>query len=355
MNAFRFHDPLWLLLLIPLAGFIWWKVRANPAAIVYSSVSILQGLPTTWAQRLRRRLPWLWRLALTLMIFALARPQLGREEVRLQTDGLAIMMCIDRSGSMRALDFPLDGKRVDRLEVVKRVFRDFVVGKDGFSGRREDLVGLVAFGGFAESKCPPTLDHDTLLKILDTVKIPEPIVDSRGNLINESLLQEEQATAIGDAIGVAVDRLKDLKIKSKIILLLSDGESNAGVLTTEDASEAAKAYGIKIYCIGVGTNGLAPFKTTDIFGRQVLQNQPVRLDEAALQAIASTTQGKYFNAADTSALKQVYAEIDQLEKTETEGKIFMDYRDMFQWLMLPAFTCIMLHVLISSTRFRAIP
>jgi Ca-activated chloride channel family protein len=174
-------------------------------------------------------------------------------------------------------------------------------------------------------------------------------------VINEALLQEEQATAIGDAIGVAVQRLKDLKIKSKIIVLLSDGESNAGVLSPDEASQAAAAFGIKIYCIGVGTNGMAPFKTTDVFGRQVLQNQPVRLDETALKAIASKTQGKYFNAADTEALKNVYAEIDQLEKTKTEGKIYTDYRDVFQWLMFPGLACILLQVVLSSTRFRAIP
>jgi Ca-activated chloride channel homolog len=355
MNAFRFHDPLFFLLLIPLVGIIWWKRRSGTPAVVYSSTRLLEGLPKSWAQRVRPLLPWLWRMGMILLIIAMARPQLGQEEVRLHTDGLAIMMCIDRSGSMRALDFPLEGKRVDRLEVVKRVFRDFVAGKDGFAGRVDDLVGLVAFGGFAESKCPPTLDHDTLLKILDTVKIPEPILDSRGNIINELLLREEQATAIGDAIGVAVDRLKDLQIKSKIIVLLSDGESNAGVLSTEEATEAALAYGIKIYCIGVGTNGLAPFKATDMFGRQVIQNQQVRLDEESMKKIASKTEGRYFNATDTEALKEVYAEIDKLEKTKTEGKIYTDYRDVFQWLMLPGLAFILLQLILTSTRFRTIP
>lgn len=355
MNAFRLHDPLWLLLLIPWAVLLWWQARLTAVAVVYSSISLLAGMPKTWAQQLKRFLPWLWRLGVLLMIFGLTRPQLGHEEVRLRTDGLAIMMCIDRSGSMRALDFPLDGQQVDRLEVVKRVFRDFVVGKAGFAGRVDDLIGLVAFGGFAESKCPPTLDHDTLLKILDTVKIPEPILDSNGNVINETLLQEEQATAIGDAIGVAVERLKDLNINSKIIVLLSDGENNAGVLGPEEATQAAAAYGIKIYCIGVGTNGMAPFKTTDMFGRTVLQRQPVRLDEAALKSIASQTNGKYFNAADTEALKEVYTEIDQLEKTQTEGKIYTDYRDIFQWFMVPGLACVLLQFVLSSTRFRTIP
>lgn len=356
MSAFRFHDPIWLILLVPVLLLVWKEQRKSKRyAIGYSNVDILKKVPVTWAQRFKPWVAWLWALGMTSLVIGIARPQLGREELRLNTEGIAIMMCIDRSGSMDAMDFEFEGKRVNRLEVVKRVFRDFVLGKSGFSGRLDDLVGLVAFGGFAESKCPPTLDHQTLAKILETVKIPQPILDSRGRIMNESLLAEEQATAIGDALGSAVDRLKDLKIKSKIIVLLSDGESNAGVLSTDEGIEAAKAYGIKIYCIGVGTNGVAPFLVTDVDGRQFLRNQMVKLDETALKNIATSTGGSYFSAADTQALKDVYEQINQLEKTETEGKVYTDYRDLFQYFLLPGLGLLLLELLLISTRFCSIP
>lgn len=356
MTAFRFEDPLFFLLLIPLTAMFAWSLRKkSPIAITYSSVGLLNGLPRTWAQRTRNLLPWLWRLAVVLCVVAIARPQLGHEEIRINSEGIAIMMCIDRSGSMNAMDFEFNGRRTNRLEVVKRVFRDFVSGTSGFNGRADDLVGLVAFGGFAESKCPPTLDHETLVKILDTVKIPEPIMDSRGRIINEELLREEQATAIGDALGTAVDRLKDLKIKSKIILLLSDGESNAGVLNPEEGAQAAESFGIKVYCIGVGSNGLAPFLVTDSLGRQYLENQQVRIDEESLRAIATKTGGKYFNAKDTQALKVVYEEIDKLEKTMSEGKVYTNYRDLYQFFLLPAAALVLLEIVLTATRFRSIP
>jgi Ca-activated chloride channel family protein len=292
---------------------------------------------------------------MVMLVVALARPQLGRDEFRIRTEGIAIAMCLDRSGSMRALDFPVEGRNVNRLEAVKKVFRDFVSGSGSFSGRQDDLIGLVAFGGFAESKCPPTLDHGTLLEILETVKLPEPILDQRGKVINERLLQEEQATAIGDALTVAVDRLKDLKTKSKVIVLLSDGESNAGVVQPLDAAEVATTFGIKIYAIGVGSTGMAPFPAVDPFGREVLQSQMVRLDEDALRAIAEKSNGKYFNAQDTNALRDVYAQIDQLEKTETEGRVYTEYREIYQWLMIPGLVAVLMELVLMATRFRSIP
>ncbi len=356
MSEFRLHDPLWLLLIIPLCVATWYEQqRRRNESVLFSDVSLLRGLPVTFAQRFKRVLDWLRVVGILLVIIALARPQQGSEEFRVRTEGIAIEMCIDRSGSMQALDFPIDGKRVNRLEAVKKVFREFVIGEAGFNGRPDDLIGLVAFGGYADSKCPPTLDHGTLIEVLETVKIPEPIVDKEGRVINERLLQEEQATAIGDAIAVAVDRLKDLKIKSKVIVLLSDGENTAGVVTPEEAAETAAAFGIRIYAIGVGTTGIAPFPAIDMFGRTVLQSQPVTLDEVALKALAGKTQGRYFNAQNTEGLAQVYAEIDRLEKTNTEGNLYTEYREIFQWLMIPGFVCILVEVALMSTRFRTLP
>ncbi len=356
MNAFRFHEPLSLLLLIPVLAIGFWSVRRDRrTAVMYSSVALLRDLPITMAQRFHRLLPWLRVTGMLLIVFAVARPQYGRKEFRVRTEGIAIEMCIDRSGSMQAMDFPVEGERVSRLDAVKHVFQQFVAGEGEFDGRPDDVIGLVAFGGFADAKCPPTLDHGTLLEILDTVKIPEPIYDRQGHIINERLLQEEQATAIGDAIAVAVDRLKEVKAKSKVIVLLSDGENTAGVNSPMDAAAAAKAFDIRIYAIGVGSNGMAPFPSTDLFGRHVLRPQHVRLDEATLKELAHKTNGRYFNAQDTQALAEVYAEIDQLEKTETEGLMYTDYREYFQTLLLPGIVCVLLELVLSATRFRTLP
>ena len=356
MNSFRFQDPIWLLLLIPVVGFgLLAMRRGRRSAVLYSNVELLKGLPVTFAQRSKRLLPWLKIGGMTLIVLALARPQSGREEFRVRTEGIAIEMCIDRSGSMRALDFPVEGERVNRLAAVKQVFRQFVAGEGDFDGRPDDLIGLVVFGGFADAKCPPTLDHGALLDILDTVEIPEPVVDKQGRIINERLWQEEQQTAIGDAIAVGVDRLKDLKSKSRVIVLLSDGESTAGVVQPEEAAAAAAEFGIRIYSIGVGTTGMAPYPTTDAFGRTVLRAQPVRLDEETLKMLSQKTGGRYFNAQDTEALTEVYAEIDRLEKTETEGRLYTEYREIFQSLMLPGLACVVLQTMLTATRFRGLP
>ena len=354
--TFRFQDPLAMLLLVPLmACGLWAFRRQRQRAVLYSNVELLRELPVTFAQRCRRLLPWLRLIGMGLIVVAVARPQYGREEFRVRTEGIAIEMCIDRSGSMQALDFSVGGDRLNRLEAVKRVFRTFVVGEGPFAGRPDDLIGLVAFGGFADALCPPTLDHGALLEVLDSVQIPEPVMDRRGRIINEALLQEEQSTAIGDAIAVAVDRLKDLRTKSRVIVLLSDGESNAGVVTPAQAAEAAAAFGIRIYAIGVGSTGKAPFPMTDRFGRRVLRPQMVRLDEDTLKGLADKTGGRYFNARDTQSLAEVYAEIDQLEKTQTEGRLFTEYREIFQSWMLPGVACVLLEIALSTTRFRSLP
>ena len=356
MTGIRLQDPLWLLLLVPLlvVGVLTLR-RARRTAVLYSNVDILKALPKTFALRVKRLLPWMKILGLALVVVALARPQHGREEFRIRAQGIAIQMCIDRSGSMLAQDFPVEQKRVNRLEAVKKVFRDFVTGGGNFDGRPDDLIGLVVFGGYADAKCPQTLDHGALLEVLKTVKIAEPIRDRQGRIINDGLWQEEQATAIGDAVALAVDRLKDVKAKSKVVILLSDGESNAGVVEPAEAADAEKHFGVKVYTIGVGTTGMAPFPTVDFFGRERLEARPVRLDEETLKMLAEWTGGRYFNAQDTETLAQVYAEIDKLERTETEVRLYTEYRELFQYLMLPGLACIVLELLLGATRFRSLP
>jgi len=292
---------------------------------------------------------------LVLVVVALARPQAGLSEFRIQTEGIAIVMCLDRSGSMEALDFELNNERVNRLTIVKQVFRDFVVGKDALRGRPDDLIGLVTFGGFAEGKAPLTFDHGALLEVLDSVEIPQPIYDSEGNILNERFLQEERATAIGDALALAVDRLKASNAKSKVIILLSDGENTAGIVDPAMAAETAKTFGIKVYAIGIGTTGRVPFPVVDQYGRRAYVAQMVRLDETTLKMIADVTGGRYFSAQDTETLKNVYSEIDKLEKSVSEGTMYSEYRELFRWWLLPGLALIVTETVLRSTRFRSWP
>lgn len=355
MSGFRFDSPFWLLLLLPLAAGFWWSERVRKRrAVLYSSALLVRDLPVTPAQRIYRRLPWLWLAGAVGVVLALARPQQGHEEFRVRAEGIAIQMCIDRSGSMQALDFELEDRRVNRLVVVKKVFKDFVAGAEGLPGRPDDRIGLIAFGGFAEALCPATLDHTALLHILETVQIPAPIRDARGRIVNERLLEEEMATAIGDALTLGLERLRNDPAKSRILILLSDGENTAGVVPPEQAAEAARVLGVKVYTIGVGTTGRVPFPATDESGRTVMTTQMVRLDEATLQKIAETTGGKYFRASDTESLVKVYAEIDALEKTATEGRLFTEYRELYPWALWPATALLLIECLLTATRFRTL-
>lgn len=356
MTTFRFESPWLLLLFVPIWGMtVWSQLRRRSPTILFSNIGLLQGLPTTPALWFKPLVPYLRTVGLSLVVFALARPQQGTEEFRVRTEGIAIEMCIDKSGSMQALDFDIAGERVNRLEAVKKVFHDFVAGDGELNGRSDDKIGLIAFGGFADALCPLTLDHPALLSILETVKIPALIHDHRGRPINESLVKEEMSTAIGDALVLAIDRLKGIDAKSKVVILLSDGENNAGTATPDEAAEAAKALGIKIYSIGIGSTGLAPFPGKDLFGRPGVQRQPVRLDEAVLRKISETTGGAYFNAKDSQALHDVYDQINKLEKSTSEGKIYTHYRELFGWPLLPGMALVALETLLSLTRFRSLP
>ena len=355
MLSFRFQDPWWLLLLIPLAliGYLIYR-RQKSTAIVYSDTTILATMPVTMAMRLKQFVPWVLYGGMILAIIALARPQQGLEQFRQRSEGIAMEMCIDRSGSMETEDFTLDGKEVNRLTAVKDVFKDFVQGDDkiGLQGRPNDLIGLIAFGGFADAKCPLTLDHDALVTVLDSVKLPKPILDSSGRPIAQGMYQEESSTAIGDALILAVDRLKHSDAKSKVIILLSDGASNTGIVTPPEAAEAAKAYGIKVYTIGIGDPNATRTVQT-MFGP--VRGPAAEMDEATLKMIASETSGKYFLAKNTGALEKVYAEIDKLEKSKNEGRVYKEYAELYHYFLLPGLCLIALQVVLTSTRFRSLP
>jgi Ca-activated chloride channel family protein len=358
VNAFRFYSWPWLILAPAALAALWWRARPQrrPAAL-FSSVTDLKGLPVTLAQRVRGSLPYFYGLSLCLLITALARPQAGRAESRITGQGIAIEMVLDTSGSMEALDFQLGGRDVSRLEAVKHVIQEFVLGSRAsrLAGRLDDLVGLVAFGGFADSKCPLTLDHGALIDIVGGLEIPRPIRDSQGQVINAQALQEELATAIGDGVAVAVDRLRGSKAKSKVIILLTDGDCNAGVVDPREAARIAAESGIRLYTIGIGRSGVVPVPREDEFGNRVLVPAQFRIDEELLREMAQTGHGRYFHASDSEGLARVYAEIDALEKTGFEETKYAEYRELFPWFAAPGFALILLVGALGETRFRSLP
>ncbi len=352
-----FHSPGYLLLLLLLPPLAWRMFAPRQrSAIRFSSLQIAQQLTPT----LRQRLSWLptalTLTAIAVIIVALARPREGRDQTVAESEGIAIEMVVDRSGSMQAMDFQISGRPVDRLTAIKQVASDFVIGDQTqkLEGRFSDLVGLITFAGYADGQTPPTLDHAFLISQLNGTRI----VSNRG----------EDGTAIGDAISLAVEKLAGLdageqeKIQSKVIILLTDGENNAGQLEPVQAAELAATMGVKVYTIGIGTKGHAPFPVTDPFGRKTVQMMQVNIDEATLTKVADVTGGKYFRATDTDSLAKIYAEIDQLEKTKVEAKHYVDYRELavqaytggvsLPPLLLIAFVLLMTRWLLQQTWLR---
>jgi Ca-activated chloride channel family protein len=358
MDSFRFYSPLWLIVTPLACGALWWRLRPRrrPAAL-FSSVTDFRDLPQTLAQRMRRTMPYLYGLGLCLLVAGLARPQSGRTESRITGEGIAIEIVLDISGSMEALDFKLDGKEVGRLTAVKRVIQDFVLGSRELklTGRKDDLVGLVAFGGFADSKCPLTLDHGALVDIVSGLEVPKPIHDRRGQVINADTLKEELATAIGDGVAVGVDRLRGAKARSKVLVLLTDGDNNAGVVDPREAAKIAAESGIRVYTIGIGRNGIVPIPQSDEFGNRFLAQAQFRIDEELLREMAQTASGKYFHASDTAGLSQVYEEIDKLEKSEFKETKYSEYLELFHWCAGSGFAFILIVGVLMETRFRSLP
>ncbi len=352
-----------LLLLVP----IWWRWlgRKPHAAVRFSSITWLQEQGRSWRIKTRHLLPVLRTVTVGLLVVCLARPQQPNQETRIFSQGIAIQMLVDRSSSMRAMDFHIEGRRVDRLAAVKKVFKEFVLGADDLAGRPDDLIGMITFAGYADSRCPLTLDHAFLVETLDQTGIVSP---EEG--------RDEDGTAIGDAIALAVERLRDLerrrqvtptrKIKSKIMILLTDGENNRGDFSPQKAAELAAAFGIKIYTIGAGTTGIAPMPVRDAFGAVHMQPTRVSIDEATLKQVASITDGRYWRATDTESLREIYAEINELEKTETEEKRYFQYAELateavrIRGLRIPPLLAIVgaalaLEIIMANTRLRKVP
>ena len=288
MFQLSFAQPLWLLLLLLIIPAVYLNRRNRPS-LHFPAGSWLKKLPSSPGKHLRHTGLILRLGAFALLVLAMARPQYGHSVSRQKSEALDIMLVVDTSRSMLAMDFKSGGKRQNRLDVSKLVLREFI------GNRTDDRLGLTIFGTQAFAWVPMTLDHDVLLRYLD---------EAETGMAGDS-------TAIGDALGVAVNRLKDLKSNSKIIILLTDGANQAGSLDPLDAARAAQALGVRIYTIGVGSNKPVPFPTE--FGYRDVRFE---LDEGLLKEVASITRGRYFRANNTETLSEVYKTIDKLEKTE---------------------------------------
>ncbi|MDQ1271828.1 MAG: Ca-activated chloride channel [Planctomycetota bacterium] len=329
-----FHDPLALILIgiIPPLIYFYFR-RRETSQVIFPSLHALKKLKPSFFQRYRYVLIILRSTAIALFVIALARPQHGNEQTKVKTEGIDIVLAVDVSGSMLAEDFEIGGRRHNRLYVIKQVVKDFI------QKRTNDRLGLVVFAGRAYTQCPMTLDYGMLLQLLEKVEIG----------------MVEDGTAIGSGIGSSVDRLKNTKAKSKVVILLTDGRNNSGEIDPFTAAEIAKTLGIKVYTIGAGTKGLAPFPAIDLFGNTVMRQVKIDIDDDALREIAKITDGKYYRATDTESLKEIYRQIDKLEKTESEVTQYTEYSELFHYFLLPAFGLLLFELGLKKTKFRKIP
>ncbi len=352
----RFESPFafLLLLLVPLLLALRAR-RRRRGSIRFSSTGNAGKAGRSRRQRLLWLAPALRIVSLVLLIIALARPQQGRERVHDVSQGVALEMVVDRSGSMQA-EMEYEGQRLNRLEVVKLVFEKFVSGdKKGLKGRPNDLIGMIAFARYADTVCPLTLGHGALSHFLEKVQLVKR--------------RSEDGTAIGDALALAAARLRtaeetlaqqlndssrEYEIKSKAIILLTDGENNRGKRSMQQAAELAAEWGIKIYAIGVGGDDAVMTVQTPL-GPLKVAGRTGGVDKAGLEAIAKTTGGMFRMAQDAESLHSIYKEIDRLEKSEVESVRYMDYREVFLPFALLALGCLGLEVLLACTVFRRIP
>ena len=331
MTFFRFEDP-WLLLILLSLPILILRERTIASVINYSSLASLRAV-SQHHSKIKAMVPIILRfLAITLFIIAFARPQEGHKRTEILSQGVDIVLAIDTSGSMQALDFKKNETQVTRLSVVKDVVAEFV------KNREMDRIGMVVFGANAFTQCPLTLDQNILLSFLDKLKIG----------------MAGDATAIGSAIGISARRLKDLKSKSKVIILLTDGRNNSGAISPLQAAEIAKSLGIKVYTIGVGKRGKAPFLVDSIFGKRLIY-QNVDIDEEVLNQISKMTDAKYFRATDLKSLKDIYKQIDLLEKSEVKSIDHSEHKELFHYFLIPGLILLLTEIVFSNSFLRRLP
>ena len=328
---FRFAYPQAFFLLVLLIPLLYFELagKRKRRSVAFSSLDLLVEARLGAGPVKKYGKTALRALVLVLIVIAASRPQTGRSESSIRTQGIDIMLVLDTSGSMQAQDF----QPKNRLHVAKEVVKEFI------SKRKHDRIGLVVFSAQALSQCPLTLDYDVLCSLVDRVDF--------GML--------EDGTAVGVALATACNRLKDSKAKSRVVVLLTDGQNNTGIISPATAANIAMSLGIKVYTVGVGTRGLAPFPVDDpMFGRRLVQMQ-VDLDEETLQQIAKATDGEYFRATDAEELTTIYDKIDELEKTTIETKTFANYTDKYPLFVFPALLLLVLELGLGESVLRETP
>ncbi len=340
-TALTFARP-WLLLLllaIPLLAYLRGK-RGPGAALTFSSTSALRAIGKQSAARVGKILRAMIFATLAIFVIGLARPQLGKSLSQVEASGIDIMLVLDVSGSMLTKDFTIGGDEATRVDAIREVTRKFI------EGRPNDRIGMIAFAGRPYVVSPMTLDHDWLMQNLDRVRI---------GLV-------EDGTAIGSAMAAAANRLNDKHSKSRVIVLLTDGENNAGKISPNTAAEAVKALKIHFYAIGAGINGIAPAPIytsrgpmTDALGNIYYQNQHVEFNEAGLKQVTQIADGKFYRATDTKSLEQIYSDIDKLEKSTVAVKKYQQYRDLFPVCIMSGCGLLIAQLLLSQTIWKKLP
>jgi len=327
-DKITFGDPYWLLLFAAIPLLIVFYVLRNKkqhANLSLPSLEWTKSIKPNFRTRFRY-LPFVLRMiAFSLLIIVMARPQIHSSQRKVNVEGIDIIMALDVSGSMRAQD-------LKPLEAAKSVAETFI------DGRKNDRIGLVIFSGEAFTQCPLTTDHTVLKNLFKPIK---------SGMI-------EDGTAIGDGLATAINRIKDSKAISKVIILLTDGVQNSGSIDPISAAQIAKDYGIRVYTIGVGSKGTAPMPVQTAFGEQIM-NVPVNIDEDILRKIANTTDGRYFRATSNQSLKEVYQEIDKLEKSKIDVNIFMNKSEEFLYFGIAALVILLLELVLRLSFFRIKP
>src|SRR5213595_145908 len=340
-SALTFAHPWLLLLLLMIPLLAWLRGKRGPAAaLTYSSTASLRSIGKHSASRAGKILRSLLLATLAVFILALARPQLGKSLTQIEASGIDIMLVLDVSGSMLTKDFTIGGEQATRVDAIREVTRKFI------EARPNDRIGIIAFAGRPYVVSPMTLDHDWLLQNLERVRI---------GLV-------EDGTAIGSAMAAASNRLNDKRSKSHVLVLLTDGENNAGKIPPNTAAEAVKALKIHFYAIGAGITGIAPAPVftqrgplTNALGNILYENQRVEFNETGLREVAKIADGKFFRATDTKSLEQIYDDIDKLEKSTVSVKKYQHYRDLFPLCLMGGCGLLLAQILLSQTIWMKLP
>lgn len=330
-NLIEFADPYFLSLLILIPFILFWRKKKNErASLVYSDIQLIKGtLTPTLRQKLKPMLTWLQIAALILLVLGLARPRSKNSQSSITSEGIDIVMALDVSRSMLIEDMG----NLNRLDAAKEVAEKFV------KGRQSDRVGLVVFAGKSFTQCPLTVDYPILISLIRQVSI---------GVI-------EDGTAIGMGLINSINRLRESKSKSKVVILLTDGQNNRGEIDPMTAAQIAQALQIRVYTIGAGKDGLARIPVDDpFFGKQYITAE-VKIDEETLKGIAETTGGQYFRATNQKALEDIYEQIGQMEKTKVDVRTYFRYEELYPYFLIPALLLLFLHFVLLRTLFFELP